>query len=425
MRKNALFDLIKLNTYWFGLSFMWTSLHTLILPALILQYVADERKNTTLGLLTFTGLVIAAIVQPLAGAASDRWASRFGKRRPAIVFGTLCDMLFLALMAYAGGLPLLALSYVGLQFTSNIAHGPAQGLMHDKVPSEQMGMASGIKNMFDMGGVAVSSLVVGFIFTVEKPPAAFIVIALALAFGATFTVFGVREGSTAAEKNDEPILTRLRNSLRIDRNQHSDYWRLLLVRFMFLSGVYGIQVFAQYFIRDVLQVENPVEFTGYMLAVIVLALMLFSIIAGRIADRIGRKPMHALAAVTVCAGSILLTLTRQPTSVLIVGSVVGAGIGVFLSANWALANDLAPLGEGGKFLGLTNLATAGAGAMSRLLGLPIDAVNNLRPGEYLGYNVLFLSAAVMSIVSLLILRKVPEQIEPQRIRVGGKRSVDH
>ncbi|MEJ2571445.1 MAG: MFS transporter [Anaerolineales bacterium] len=411
MRKNSLFELIKLNTYWFGLSFMWTSLHTLILPALILQYVPDERKNTTLGLLTFTGLIIAAIVQPLSGAASDRWASRFGKRRPAIVFGTLCDMVFLALMAYAGGIPLLALSYVGLQFTSNIAHGPAQGLMHDKVPSEQMGMASGIKNMFDMSGVVVSSLVVGFIFTVETPLAAFIGIALALVLGATFTVFGVHEGSTAAEKNGEPILTRFRNSLRIDRKQHGNYWRLLLVRFLFLSGVYGIQVFAQYFIRDVLQVENPIEFTGSMLAVIVLALMLFSIIAGRIADRIGRKPMHTLAAVTVCVGSILLTIARQPTSVLIIGSVVGAGIGVFLSANWALANDLAPLGEGGN-----------AGAMSRLLGLPIDAVNNLRPGEYLGYNVLFLSAAVMSIVSLLILRKVPEQINPRRTQVVDIRS---
>lgn len=420
MRKKSLFELINLNTYWFGLSFMWTSLHTLILPALILKYVADEQKNTTLGLLTFTGLIIAAIVQPLSGAASDRWASRFGKRRPAIVFGTISDLLFLALMAYAGGLPLLALAYIGLQFTSNIAHGPAQGLMHDKVPSEQMGMASGIKNLFDMGGVAISSLVVGFIFTVEKPHTAFIGIALALALGTTFTIFGVREGSTTEEKNGEPILKRFRNSLRIDRTQHSDYWRLLLVRFLFLSGVYGIQVFAQYYIRDVLQVENPVEFTGNMLAVIVLALMLFSIIAGRIADRIGRKPMHTLAAVTVCAGSILLTLVRQPTGVLIVGSIVGAGIGVFLSANWALANDLAPLGEGGKFLGLTNIATAGAGALSRLLGLPIDLVNNLRPGEYLGYNVLFLSAAVMSIVSLFILRRVPEQIERQRVRVGGE-----
>jgi MFS family permease len=414
MRKSSVSELIKLNTYWFGLAFMWNSLHTLVLPALILQYVADERKNTTLGLLTFTGLIIAAIVQPLAGAASDRWSSRFGKRRPAIAFGTLSDMLFLAIMAFAGGIPLLAVGYAGLQITSNIAHGPAQGLMHDKVPSARMGLASGIKNIFDMGGVAVSSLVVGFIFTAEKPLSAFLGIALALLLGAAITLFGVREGSTAAQKNDAPILARLRGSLRIDRKQHSGYWRLLLVRFLFLSGVYGIQVFAQYFIRDVLQVEDPVEFTGYVLFAIVLALMVFSIIAGQVADRIGRKPMHVLAAAGVCVGSVLLTFARQPSSVLIVGGIVGAGIGVFLSANWALANDLAPLGEGGKFLGLTNLATAGAVAMSRLLGPPIDAVNNWRPGEYLGYNVLFVSAAVMSIVSLLILRKVPENFEPRR-----------
>ncbi len=410
MRKSSLRSIINLNTYWFGLQFMWTSLHVIVLPALILQYVADERKNTALGLLTFLGYFIAAVIQPLSGALSDRWASRWGRRRPAIAFGTLSDMLFLALMAFAGGIPLLAVGYIGLQLTSNIAHGPAQGLMHDKVPLERMGLASGVKSFFDMAGVAAASVIMGRVFTAEAPLGAFEWIALVLALGAAFTLFGVREESTAADKDDRPLYKVLRSEFQIDLRHHQAYWRLLLARFLFLTGVYGILAFAQYFIRDALQVEDPIQFTTNMMTGIVLSLMIFAVLAGQITDRTGRKPMHILAAVLVCIGSIMLIIVRAPSAILIFAAVVGAGSGIFLSSNWALANDFAPEGESGKFLGLTNLATAGAGAISRLLGPIIDFGNNARPGEHLGYNVLFIGAAVMALISMQIVRNVPEQI---------------
>jgi MFS family permease len=414
MRKSSLREIINLNTYWFGLQFMWTSLHVIVLPALMLNYVADESKNTALGLLTFSGYIIAAIIQPLSGAMSDRWASRWGKRRPAIAFGTLSDLIFLALMAYAGGIPLLAVGYIGLQLTSNIAHGPAQGLMHDKVPFERMGLASGVKSFFDMAGVAVASVIMGRVFLAEAPLGAFGWIALVLVLAAAFTLFGVHEESTTDDKDDRPILEMLRSEFQIDFGEHRAYWRLLLARFLFLAGVYGILAFAQYFIRDALQVEDPIQFTTNMMTGIVLSLMVFAVLAGQLTDRVGRKPMHVLAGVLVCIGSIMLTITREPTTILFFAAIVGAGSGIFLSSNWALANDFAPRGESGKFLGLTNLATAGAGAISRLLGPLIDFGNNAQPGEHLGYNILFVSAAVLALICIYIIRNVPEKIARQQ-----------
>ncbi|NIS78647.1 MAG: MFS transporter [Anaerolineales bacterium] len=416
MRRGSLVELINLNAYWLGLAFLWNSMHVILLPALLLEYVSDERKNTALGMLTFSGLIIAMLIQPLAGAISDRWSSRFGRRRPAIALGTLADLIFLGLMAAAGGIPLLAIGYIGLQFTSNIAHGPAQGLMHDKIPKERMGIASGIKNLFDMGGLVLSSLIMGRIFLPASPEIALGVVAVVLVGSAAFTLFGVRERSTVSEREKTPIQEWLRSTLSIDFHRHSPYWRLILARLFFLWGVYGIQVFAQYYIRDTLQSENPIKLTGDLLAVIVLSLIAFSIIAGYLCDRLGRKPMHYLAAVLVSIGSILMAFADRATLVLIFGSIVGAGVGVFISANWALANDLAPSGEAGKFLGLTNLATAGAGALSRLSGPVIDVVNNAQPGQYLGYNVLFAGATVMAFVSMLILSSVPEVVMTRRSR---------
>ena len=403
-----LFELISLNSYWFSLTFMWNSLHVLILPSVLLLFVPDERKNTILGLMTFIGLIVAMIVQPISGALSDRLATRFGRRRPWIAFGTLFDLLFLGIMAAAGGLPLLAVGYIGLQFTSNLAHGPAQGLMHDRVPSEQMGVASGVKNLFDMAGLVMSSLLVGRLLTEQDLTLSVLIIAGFLVLGATFTLLGVRETASQPTKGDNRRHEIPFELPRLDFRAHPDFWRLILSRLLFLGGVYGIQTFAQYFIRDTIAVEDPVKLTGDLLATIVLALMGFSVVAGHLCDRYGRKPLHVIASLLVFVGSLLMTTAKSPTTILVFGSVIGAGVGLFISSNWALANDLAPEGEGGKYLGLTNLATAGAAALSRLAGPVIDALNAAKPGAYLGYDGLMIGAAIFAIASLGILMKVPE-----------------
>ncbi len=402
MRATTTWALMRLNAYWLGLSFLWTSLHVLLLPALLLQFVPEHQKNTALGLMTFSGLVVAMLVQPLAGGLSDRWGSRFGRRRPFIAGGTLADLIFLSLLAVAGGVPAVALAYLGLQFTSNLAHGPAQGLMHDLVPPERMGWASGLKNLFDMGGMVVASLLIGRIYQPETRVASLALIAGVLLLSAAVTLLGTREGHSKPQPN-----LPLRAIFRI---QTPAFRGLISARLVFLIGVYGIQTFAQYFVRDALAAADPVRLTGDLMAAIVLSLMLFSLLAGRLADRLGRKPLHAVAAALMALGSLLLMSAHTATQVLIYGALTGAGIGTFLSANWALANDLAPGGQGGRYLGLTNLATAGAAALSRLMGPAIDALNNLQPGDNLGYRALFLFAAALSLASLAILRRVPEPL---------------
>ena len=161
MKKNSLFSLIIINVYWLGLSFMWNSIHPIVLPAVLLHIVPETQKNTYLGLLTFCGLIIAMIVQPISGSISDNWQSRIGRRRPLAIIGTLLDLLFLGLLAWSGNLLVIVIGYVGLQFASNIAHGPMQGLIPDLVQKEKLGLASGLKNLLDMAGLIIASLAAG------------------------------------------------------------------------------------------------------------------------------------------------------------------------------------------------------------------------------------------------------------------------
>ncbi len=398
-------DYVTMNVYWFGLAFMWNALHPIILPALLLLMVPETLKNTYLGGMTFTGLILAMVIQPLAGALSDRTRSRWGRRRPWMVAGTLLGLCCLAAMALARSFAALVLGYLLLQFVSNMAHGPAQGLIPDLVPSDRRGMASGIKNLFDMLGLVITSLVAGNLMGGGNPMLAFAIIGIVLAISALVTILTTPETPIPSTEGSA-VNHSLPDLLRVDWHSYPEYQRLIISRFLILVGIYAVQSFAQYYIRDWLRIPNPAEVTGNLLGAIGLALTALVFPAGWLSDRLGRLRLNVMAGALAALGIFLLIFARSVTSVYVFAAIIGAATGMFVSVNWALATDLIPREEAGKYLGLSNLATAGAGATSRLGGPLIDAVNALRPGAYLGYPVLFLLASASTLLGTLLIRRI-------------------
>ncbi len=404
MKRTPLGEIISLNAYWVGLSFMWNSLHALVLPVVLLNMIPETQKNTYLGILTFAGLLVATVVQPVSGAISDRWTSRWGRRRPLILMGTVFDFIFLAIIGWAGGLVWLAIGYIGLQISSNTAHGPLQGLLPDRVPQEQLGVASGFKNLFDMGGLVIALLLVGRILPPDsrQPIAAVGLIAFVLLVGAVITLGWVREPPATAPASTASLF----DSLRVNVRAHPAFWWLVASRAIYLLGIYGIQAFALYYVRDVLKAANPAQLTGDLLASLTIALMAFAVVGGWLSDRVGHKRLLVVGHLLSAVGCVLLLFAHTPATLLAFGSVLGAGIGLFITANWALANQLAPAAEVGKYMGLTNLATAGSGALGRLEGPLIDVLNNAYPGVFAGYFMLFGLGAFCTLVSIFLLAKV-------------------
>ncbi len=409
MKRVSVFQMFWLNAYWIGMSFMWNSLHPIVLPALLLNFVPDSRKNTVLGLLTFIGLIIAMVIQPISGAISDRLASRWGRRRPLILAGTLFDLVFLALLGWSGGLMWIAIGYLGLQFTSNIAHGPMQGLMPDRVPPSQLGAASGIKNMIDMGGLVVASLVAGRLLDPQAryPTTIMAVIMALLVLSMLVTLVGTPEEPTQRLKS-QPRPKPLADLLNIDWRGNASFWWLIASRLAFLISAYGVQSFIQYYLQDVLKVANPAVETGNLLAVVTITLIAVAVAGGWLTDRFGSKRLLVAAGILAAVGSLLVLLAHTVTALIWLGSVLGAGIGLFITANWSLANRLAPVEDSGKFLGLTNLATAGSAALGRLEGPLIDVLNNAKPGAFMGYTALFVIGAIGALLSIVLLQKVKD-----------------
>ena len=75
-------DLLKLNSFSFGITGFVLAMDTVILPVIVLTVAPDEFKNTYLAVLGISGLLMAALVQPTIGRISDRTQSPLGRRVP-------------------------------------------------------------------------------------------------------------------------------------------------------------------------------------------------------------------------------------------------------------------------------------------------------------------------------------------------------
>jgi MFS family permease len=134
--------------------------------------------------------------------------------------------------------------------------------------------------------------------------------------------------------------------------------------------------------------------------------LLSALPAGVLSERYGRKRLSLVAIGIVLAGMTALGVLRGLEQVWPLGIVIGLGMGVFSSVNWAWATDLVPVDEPAKYLGLSNLATAGAAATSRLVGPLIDLCNKRWPNA--GYSLLFVIAVLGAGVALVITSRMRE-----------------
>lgn len=402
-------DYFKITAFGFAISAFWAGLHTLIIPVRLLGLVPEAQKNTYLGFLTFSGLLIAMLVQPVAGALSDRAASHFGRRRPYILLGVVLALLFLPGLGLAASYPVIFTIYLLLQVSTNIAQGPFQALIPDLVSPENRGRASGMKNLLEAaGGIIVLYPAGRFLDRYTSEGGSFwlwltlgmlTIVLLGFMLG---TIFVVSE-SPGTPGSPLKIASTLKRSFRVTGTS-SSFGFFLASRLLMLMAFIVLQRYALYFLRDFIKIDNPVLATSRLLIVIGVCLLLTALPAGYLADRIGRRPVVVISGVLGAAGVVTLFFGKTLPWLMFSGGVLGIAFGGFMSANWALATELVGEGQEAKHLGLVNLATAGGGALVGLLGLAIDLFNARIPG--MGYQAMLIFCVVSFLGGALLVLKV-------------------
>ncbi len=414
--------LVPLVAYWLGLSVTWGALTTVVLPSLVDERVAPGVKSSAVALIAAAQAIVAIGIQPVAGALSDRLRTRWGRRRPWIVAGVVLQVLALLSLAVAPGYWSILLIMVGVELASNTAQGPYQGLLPDLVAPGRRGTASGLMGAAQLGGQIVGAAVAGIAVANGATTPAIVFAAGSVALGAATTVLRIREpdahDAPGPERNAggrdrratwmgtaRATLAGVWGRDLLDRREF--LW-LLASRLAILMAAGTLQPFILFYLQDTLQLgDSAGPLVAPIAATVAVAALIAAVPGGTLTARYGRVRVVAASALVGAVGALSFAAAPGYIALFPVAVPFGIALGAFLSADWALMADIVPGDQAGRYLGVSNTATAGAALLAVAIAGPVaDLVNGVSFG--LGYRAIFVVAAAEFAIGAWCIGHVPE-----------------
>jgi MFS family permease len=369
-----------------------------------------------------------------------------------------------------------------LQLASNTAQAGVNGLIPDLVPEDQRGRYSGVKALlevpiplilvsFTIGRMIAHGNLWGALFLamgiltatmlaamlapekpLETPPPPFdwgpllrlaymtaIFTAILLSLGAFIKLFTgllavglplagqmLMLGLAGLAAMLAAIVLGVWASVRLGTGQAArqdasfTWW--VVNRLAYLVGSTNLASFAVYFLQGRLGLERGQAAgpASQLIMFVGLFILLMAIPSGYLADRFGRKTLVMLSGLASALGTLIIILAPNLALIYIGGIIVGAATGLFYAANWALGTSLVPKEEAGRYLGISNLAGAGAGAVGAYIGGPIaDFFTQTVPQvPGLGYVLLFAVYGLLFLFSALAISRVRAPVVLARSQVS-------
>jgi MFS family permease len=249
------------------------------------------------------------------------------------------------------------------------------------------------------------------------------IVALPLAGTVTAAIIAINIGGIIAMVLAAMIGVRANRVTHVgqEARQNSSFIWWIVNRLLFLAAMTSLQGFALYFIMYAFKVtpEQSADMTGTLTFTIGIFILVSAVLAGWLADRIGHKRLVGLSGILAAVGgSVLLGTIWLPNLSLIylAGFILGLATGLFMTANWAMGTNLVPPEEAGRYLGISNLAGAGAGMIGAGIGGPVADYLNIRsPG--LGYFAIFAAYVVLFALSTVSLRFIRERKQASPVNI--------
>ncbi|GAB4209778.1 MAG: MFS transporter [Roseiflexaceae bacterium] len=423
-----------LSLYWFGSSAHWGAILITLLPLQAERIGGETFKGTTLGQILALGALLSMAVAPLFGAWSDRVRTRWGRRVPFMVAGTIGNVIGLLALAFIpstpGALVPYVLAYMWINLFNNLATAPYSALIPDVVPVEQRGAASGWMGLMTMLGNfvgGITGLALGQLSRSYGEPGAiticYLAIAVLLTLGMVGTVLTVREPEPAPV---EPFRwgAFLRGLLEPFRSR--DFNWVFWTRFLVVLGTFTVQGFILFYMKDVVAggadqyayrmfgvqlADTAAAATSFFVLALLVGAIISSLWAGSLSDRYGRKRMVYLSGALQAVPVAVLIFGGSFELAVLIGVVFGLGYGAYQAVDWALASDVLPNQDDyAKDMGVWHIAmTLPQSIATPIAGILLDrfqAVGRASGQPTLGYIVIFGLAFVYFVLGTVLVRNV-------------------
>ncbi|KAB2339994.1 MFS transporter [Actinomadura rudentiformis] len=369
---------------------MWIGLLAsaqILLPSQI-ESIDPANKVWLLGLVTGVAAAAAVVSSPVAGALSDRTTWRFGRRRSWVAaFSLLCTAALLALPWQS--------TVLGAGVCWIVVHASVSGMhvalcaaVPDRIPVHQRGMVSAVAGLAQPLGLVAGTLLVS---SVDTATGYLLVAMLVPALTVPYALLAKDVPGSLEPSADRQSFRISLADLYVKPRQHPDFAWAWAGRFMAQLATSLATVYLLYFLRDKVRVADAAEGVAVLSLLFTSGLIVASLIAGRLSDRIGRRKVFVIVSSLLSAtGLVTMALVPVWPAAMAAAAMLGAGYGVYFAIDQALVTELLPRArDRGKDLGVMNMAGSGAVALA-----PLIAANAVALG---GYSALFILAASLAV----------------------------
>jgi MFS family permease len=375
--KRSIGFLLGMSMLMLGANLVWTAYNSILLPTLV-EKVVTQGKGLVTGLIGFFGTILAITVSLAVGVFSDHASGRSGRRTPFIVFGSLVGLPLIVLPAlflapalqktfYAYAMPIIIVSYLGMQFATNVGNGAWWPLLVDVVPENQRGLASGIQGFLTLIGATIGILAVTTLNEHGQTHAALWLLGGILALSGIVNALVIRGKDTPAPVSEKISLGQaLRDMFKVRTRVAVFFW-LVVALLLANMGINGLQFFARFFFQTYFPSVNPDAAFRTMGGISLVMTMLSALASGSLSDKIGRRSLILWAMFLSALATFFMGLTSSYVVFLVLAGIRAAATGPIIAIAPALASDLAPKDEAGQYMAYNNLSTGISGALASLI----------------------------------------------------------
>ena len=359
------------------------------------------------------------IMNLMWGICSDNTRSKYGRRKPYLLFGGIIGGIAMITYAFAPNyLWCIFLDVIIIGIASNAYYVSERALIPDNVAPEYRGRANGIKNAVGFIGllVGVGAFLIAYeLFAVQKGEGTiitqegyFFVLSIgggAFIFGALLGFIFIKEKPPSELPPKKGFIVELKEIFDLEEfRKQNEFYRITLALTIFRSGIAALMPFLFIFIFSL----NLTTFELLMVIVISFpVLIVVTMLLGRLADKYGRKKYIPVSIIIICIGFFLTMFVKVGNEVnllllYITFPLVLVGLLGLLTPMDAWAQDLLPEKKRGKFLGILNIIFT----VSQIIGALTAGII----ATIYGLQWIFIIAIVFFIISIPFFLRVKETL---------------
>ncbi len=373
-----------------------------LLPRMSEQISGPTGKEAALAIVTGVGVIGSVIGNPLAGALSDRTTSRWGRRRPWMLGGSLLGFVGLILLPNMNTIWSLTIAWLAVQFAVNAAYAGLTATIPDQVPVRQRGVASGLVGLAQALGPVIGVGLVTFV-VVSLVGGSYLTAVLFVVCVLPF-LFILKDPQLPEDQKPPFHLGEFIRSFWVSPKEHPDFGWAWLARFLVSLSVAMATLYLLFFLTDHLGFDDEAagQRQTVLLALYAGGTMLTAVIGGYISDRMGKRKMFVIIASFIMAISgIILAFVPDDQSgwslTMIAALILGIGYGWYLAVDQALITQVLPAAEDrARDLGVINIANTAPQIIAPVLAAPLVTL--------LGYPALFGATAVVMVLAGILVR---------------------